>query len=293
MSAPPPIAAPNPIAEFLKKFSSIPNAFVDDLFSMYDPDTAQTDPVVNLDAVAKWLGVRKGNLLATVRDGYVDGVDFQVSKVPNPNSSGKYGGNAYRRVLLTPDCFKRLCMRARGGKAEQVRTYFIQLEVLVIKYRRQMMEGMQQEIERLERAQASSTLRKKHDMSTQDPSGYLYVVRASEQRDSVFKIGRTNDLQRRLREHNASRAQDMEVVFVLRSHNIKAVEACIKATIRERRATGSVYREVYKIDIDTLKAIVSGCDGFQGLLKRHHSVPKPSKMTGGYYACVQQADMDV
>ena len=54
------------------------------------------------------------------------------------------------RVLMTPDCFKRLCMRSRGKKAEEVRTYFIQIEALVLKYKDHMVAGMQAEIERLE-----------------------------------------------------------------------------------------------------------------------------------------------
>jgi hypothetical protein len=31
---------------------------IDDMFAMYNPDTIQTDMAINLDAVAKWLGVR-------------------------------------------------------------------------------------------------------------------------------------------------------------------------------------------------------------------------------------------
>ena len=44
---------------FLKKFSAIPNTFIDDMFAMYNPYTIQTDMAINLDAVAKCLGVRK------------------------------------------------------------------------------------------------------------------------------------------------------------------------------------------------------------------------------------------
>jgi hypothetical protein len=45
------------LVSFLKKLSPIPNAFIDDMFALYDPDTAQTDFAVDLDAVAKWLMV--------------------------------------------------------------------------------------------------------------------------------------------------------------------------------------------------------------------------------------------
>ena len=38
---------------FLKKMSPIPNAFIDDMFTMYDPDTAQTDFAVDLGCCRK------------------------------------------------------------------------------------------------------------------------------------------------------------------------------------------------------------------------------------------------
>ena len=64
---------------------------------------------------------------------------------------GDGGGAPNRKVVLfTPDCFKRLCVRSRGKKAEDVRTYFIQLEGLVMRYK-----GMRAEIGRLERNQAA------------------------------------------------------------------------------------------------------------------------------------------
>ena len=37
------------LLEFLKKFSSIPNEFIDDLFSFYDPETSQNEPAIDTD----------------------------------------------------------------------------------------------------------------------------------------------------------------------------------------------------------------------------------------------------
>ncbi len=41
------------LQEYLKKFSSINNKFIDDFFSLYDENTDDTDFVVNIDAVSK------------------------------------------------------------------------------------------------------------------------------------------------------------------------------------------------------------------------------------------------
>ena len=58
------------LQDFLKKYSLISNAFIDDLFSLYGPSTQQSDHVVDLDAVAKWLEVRRHNLVLTLRESY-------------------------------------------------------------------------------------------------------------------------------------------------------------------------------------------------------------------------------
>jgi hypothetical protein len=44
--------------------------------------------------------------------------------------------------MLTPDCFKRICMRSRSSRAEDVRTYFIELESLLVRCRSTLLKGM-------------------------------------------------------------------------------------------------------------------------------------------------------
>ena len=41
--------------DYLKKFSSVSNKFIDDFFSLYNKDTTNDDFVINLDKVAKYL----------------------------------------------------------------------------------------------------------------------------------------------------------------------------------------------------------------------------------------------
>ena len=93
--------------------------------------------------------------------------------------------------------------------------------------------------------------------------------------DSVFKIGRTKDLKKRLREHEASRAQDLEIVFVFRTDDVDAVEACVKGTLLKQKYAR--YRGVFKVDLDALKEVIYGCDALQGKLKLAHRATGPSK----------------
>jgi len=43
--------------DFLKKYSSISNLFLEDFFSLYDNNTSENDFVIDLKNVAKWLKV--------------------------------------------------------------------------------------------------------------------------------------------------------------------------------------------------------------------------------------------
>lgn len=128
------------LSEFLKKHSIIPNTFIDDFLEMYNPDTIQTDLVINLDHVVKLLNTRKSDLHKTLIASYKRGIDYTIQK--SVKKTGKYGGNNYNKIMITPDCFKRLCMRSRSKRAEEVRTYFIQLQSMLVKYKSFIIEGM-------------------------------------------------------------------------------------------------------------------------------------------------------
>jgi hypothetical protein len=54
------------LPEFFKKYSTIPNQFIDDFFSLYNYKTNDTDIIINFENLAKWLNVTKRNLKRTL-----------------------------------------------------------------------------------------------------------------------------------------------------------------------------------------------------------------------------------
>ena len=72
-------------------------------------------------------------------------------------------------------------------------------------------------------------------------------------------------------------------LFLFRTNDIETVESCIKATLK--RTQIRPHREVYQLDLDTLKAIIHGCDELRGLLKLEHKAAGPGKLTGGCFLC--------
>ena len=54
------------LQNYLKKFSTINDKFIDDFFSLYKYDTKEDEFVINLDVLAKWLDARKSTIKETL-----------------------------------------------------------------------------------------------------------------------------------------------------------------------------------------------------------------------------------
>ena len=254
---------------FLKKYTTVPNTFIDELFEFYNENTSPYDPVINLDYIAKWLKTIKPQLIKTLRTSYKKDIDYTIEKAPNPNKIDNRNNN-YKKVLLTPDCFKRLSMQSRSKKADEVRSYFVEIEHVLMKYRNDLVNGLETRIKDLE-------VNQKPKRNVAAKQGFIYILRASDQKDSVYKIGRTMNLRNRLANYNSGRADDIEVLFTYETDDVDSVEACVKGLLKQNKYRK--YKEVYQADINMIKDFIKGCVQ----LKMRYRSPKPSVLNGGYY----------
>jgi superfamily II DNA or RNA helicase len=113
----------NNILVHAKKYSSINNKFIDDFCDLYNVKTSNDDFVIDLEKLANCLKSQKKVLKTTLLTSYQLNVDYKV-KTLKPEGKGR----PREEVMITPNCFKRLCMMSRTEKAEEVRSYFIALE---------------------------------------------------------------------------------------------------------------------------------------------------------------------
>lgn len=232
--------------DYVKKLTTVPEKFIDEFFTLYDENTMQTDFVVNLNYVSKWLDSYKRNLVDTLVRSYKKGLDYIVTKPVDVKKKDPRHNN-YKLYLLTPDCFKRLAMMSRSKNAEMVRTYFIEIENLFIKYRSYMLEGMKKEVEALARNQRTKNY--------PTGPGFIYIISAGKK--GLYKIGRTKDLAQRMRNYQSGLADDIDVLYVHRAENISGVEGCVKGWLKEKRYRK--YKEVYQADITMIKDLISSC----------------------------------
>jgi len=233
--------------DFLKKYSSVSNEFIDDFFGMYDINTKQTDIVIDLEKVVKWLNAVKGNLKETLKRSYKFGIDYTVMRVKKKKGEGS-GATIKELILISPDTFKLLCMQSNAKKGKEVRQYYLSIENLLIKYREYIIQGLNDKIKALENNQKPKI---------NPTKGILYILRADDNHDDVFKIGKSKKLKNRLKSYNSGRANDIEVLHIYECDDIGRVETCVKNAMKQFQYRN--YKEVYQVNINIIKDAMNDC----------------------------------
>lgn len=231
-------------SEIIKIFTKIPSDFIDDFYSILEKKN--TDYPINLDIVSKWLNVEKSKLIKTLHKSYKKNEDYTEEL----NTVTATKGHNYKKIMLSVDCFKRLCMRSRSAKSEEVRTYFIELDNFITHYSDQISDGIIKDIEKV--------AKKVKEYPNKDGPGYIYAIRASNSKSGLIKIGYASDLIQRLRVYDVGRADDVELLYAFRTSYRKKVENCLKALMEAKRFKKR--KEIYEVDLDIIKKLITGCN---------------------------------
>lgn len=255
------------LQDYLKKFSSISNKFIDDFFGLYNENTKSSDFVVDIDALAKWLDILRGNIKKTLIASYRENIDYKVSQ-----NKMTTAGRPSEKILLTPDCFKRVCMLTRSSKGEEVRSYYIQLEKHIDKFKDNIINDLRSRVKVLENDLKPIEIPKNH--------GVVYVLKTDKEVElkDIYKIGATADFKSRLLTHQTSHADNVKVEYVYKTSDVKGVERCLKSVLVERQYRKK--KEFYQIELEDLKKIIDNCGESFMLLKKSR-VSKSLKQSGG------------
>lgn len=252
------------LQDYLKKFSSVSNKFIDDFFGLFNENTNDNDFVINIESVSSWLNLRKDSTKKTLVETYRKNIDYKI--IINKSASA---GRPSETILLTPDCFKRVCMLTKSSKGEEVRSYYIQLEKHLDKYKDNIINDLRSRIKILEDDLKPLEIPKE--------SGVIYVLKTDNDLalNDIYKIGSTTDFKSRLLTHQSSHVDNVKVEHIYETNDVKGVERCLKAVLRERQYRKR--KEFYQINIDDLKTIIDNCGESLTLLKK----TKINKQTSG------------
>jgi phage anti-repressor protein/predicted GIY-YIG superfamily endonuclease len=237
--------------DFLKKFSTVPNQFIEDFYKLTDyKEINNNEMTIDLNNVVKWLKIIKKNAKDTLTKSYIKDVDYKIIK--NNKIKGS-GGHNKETILMTINCFKKFCQLTKSIKGNEVREYFINVEGLLNKYKNYIIKGMEDKIGKLEK-----NLKPKINPE----KGLIYIFQTpNTPENSLYKIGRTKDLKQRLVSHQSPLSHDINVLFYYESDNIVEIEKCIKLFMKKYQYRK--YKEVYKINIDIIKLLIESCDNLK------------------------------
>jgi phage anti-repressor protein len=238
------------LENFLINNSKIDKKFITDFFGFqkkilyksYEPFT------IDLNDMAYWLEAVKGNLKATLVESYNKISDYKILKnIASGQPEAKKGGQNKELILVTPDCFKMLCMRANTKKSKQVQKYYIELEKLLDKYKNVIIEQQNKKIKILE-----------NDLKKQDypQEGRCYIFEETDElNEKYYRIGQSDNLKNRMNTHNSSSSHNKIIVFAIKTNDIYHYEKCLRSTL---------YRYKYKNDffkapLDLIKKSIKNC----------------------------------
>lgn len=252
-----------PLQSYLKKFSVISSKFIDDFFSLYQYNTKDTEFVIDLDVLVKWLDTRKSTIKETLVKSYTKNVDYTEK-----NNKLDSAGRPSAKIMLTPDCMKRLCMVSRTKKAEDVRSYFIELEKHINQYKDVI----------IERYVTNHT-----PQPTNITDGVIYVLNTDLDLPGVYKIGKTADFKSRLKTHQSSHVDNIKVIKVYRTTDIDNVEKCLKQYLKSKQF--KKYKEFYQVDIDDISKLFKICNNATLSAKK---VLSKADQKGGYFVYLER-----
>ena len=121
-----PVARISKVATAKRSTENVNVNEMDKIFSNYNENTLPEDFVIDLDVTANYLKSQKQHLMVTLRESYVENVDYKV--MGKVESESKRRGPKTTQVLMTVDCFKLLCMQSRSKIAASIRQHFLEFD---------------------------------------------------------------------------------------------------------------------------------------------------------------------
>jgi phage anti-repressor protein len=230
--------------DFLKKYSLINTKFIDDFYSFYNDGKNEYDFTIDLSNISYWLDVKKEHLKRLLESNFIKNQDY-TEKKQTVKGQGRGASNT-KIVLLTYTCSKLLCMISKCEKASLIRNYYIELEKLLIKYKDNIVESLNNQL--------GVKQNNKKIIEENKETGLIYILKVD---DEVNKLGNSGDLKKRMKQYNVGRIDELPIVFVYKTDKMKEIEKCLKSNLKQYQIKKKT--ELFKIDLDFIKETIKYC----------------------------------
>ena len=272
------------LQEYLIRYSGVNREFIKDFISIQQSKSSQENYpfVINLDLIIKWLQIdQKGSLKRTLISSYIKRLDYIIlpySKVKQKKGSG---GMNKETILVTTNCFKRICLKTKSVMSDKIVDYYLALENLLVEYQKYIISELIKENKLL-----------KNDLNNDifPIGGLIYIIDLG---NNYYKLGMTADLNARKKVYDTGTIHGSKIVFWFETDDMKSVEHCVKGLLIKYAIKKK--KEVYFIELHNIIEAIKACSGskkcdkiyhfitFLRLLQRRILDSKEPKTYGKYY----------
>lgn len=136
------------------------------------------------------------------------------------------GGHNKEKILLTVNCFKKLCLVSRTDKAKKIHDYYIELEDVVNQFVSKQTKDLETKL-LINSKKLTDITKESHKtiIKSFKNKNVTYVIRIA---PYLYKYGFTEDMERRLAEHRSEFGHDIVLVFIYETVYNKDFETMIK-----------------------------------------------------------------
>jgi len=235
---------------FLIKYTTINKKFIEDFHNIINEDyfNHYYEFLIVSEVLRKWLKIKTHKeFKETIKKSYKINVDYKLEKIKKSEGSG---GHNREVIKLTPEATKKICLMTKSKVGDDVRQYFIDLELTFYKFKNHIIESLNNKIKLLENNQKPKINSSK---------GIIYVFRAlNTENATLYKIGRSISSKKRFNSHNSPLANDLEIIMIYEADNIEQLESCVKNYMKKSQYRK--YKEIYEVDLDIIKEVIEDCD---------------------------------
>jgi phage anti-repressor protein len=219
------------LIEFLKKFTAIPEKFINEYSKFYDMCNSNKFGIKITDIMEYFKITNRNKFEERIRNNYKKNLDYEVLEINQKSQKGIKDVE----YMISFDGFEKIAMKSNTKKGQMFRDYFIMLRKFIDYYKQHFANKIM-------------------NLTTTNKFIYILLVNKNKQ---IFKLGRTIDMRKRLQAYATGKENHPDVKFIMIVNDDKKVENCSKMFLKVKQFKSN--KELYKINLDYLKHTIYTC----------------------------------
>lgn len=223
--------------QLLKQYTSIDREFIDTFFKKFKVGGELHFDIKDID-VAKYLNIDLQTLRNRLLNKYSKRkLFFEKVDYIKVNTGITRSVN----YMLNYQCFERLAMSGDSDASETIREYFVKLREFIVENQHTIYQSME----------------KKEDLKKYSTFESIYFIAVDERKKDLFKIGRTTDIVKRLRNYNVGRIKEVDLKYFAIVKNSLLIENCIKLNMKNKQLLDN--KEIFQATPTMIKQVIDKC----------------------------------